>query len=251
MSDQEEPKPDPGPIPESPAPFWDASEAPLFLSRTQVQYARVPFAQALKDRGLENARLDQLAKALPKGAFVSGGFMNAVMLGQSEKASDIDLFFSTPEAFMETYDLLTSPGDEEGRSHLKGYSTKVDRETLLKTSKELRFVKFTKEDAPPIQLVKLVWYDSAEHVIDSFDLTVVQFASDGDELVFNPLGMLDLARKRIVLHRMQFPTSTLRRLVKYAKKGFYACPGSLMRIGQEVSESLINNPGAEQYAYID
>ena len=105
--------------------------------------------------------------------------------------------------------------------------------------------------APPIQLVKLVWYDSAEHVIDSFDLTVVQFATDGEDLVFNPVAMLDLARKRIVLHRMQFPTSTLRRLVKYTKKGFYACPGSLQRICTEVADAIAKNPGAEQFAYID
>lgn len=233
------------------APFWLPGEAPQFLSRTGVQYARLPFSQALIDRGLENNRLNQLAENLPKGAFVSGGFMNAVMLGQVEKASDIDLFFSSEEAFLKTYDMLCDPGKENGTSCLQGYKPEVDKETLLKISKELRFVKFKHEEFPPIQLVKLVWYESAEHVIDSFDLTVVQFATDGEDLVFNPIAMVDLARKRIVLHRMQFPTSTLRRLVKYAKKGFYACPGSLQRICLEVEKSIRENPGAEQFAYID
>lgn len=232
-------------------PFWYPEEAPVFVSRTTTQYARTPIITALNDRGLENARLAQLAKELPKGTIISGGFLNAVMADKSESASDIDLFFTGPQAFMEAYEILSEPSKNNETTYLQGYKPDIDKEMLLKDSKLLRFVKFKHEKYLPIQLVKLVWYESAEHCIDSFDLTCVQFAVDKNELVYNPLGMIDLARKRIVLHRMQFPTSTLRRLIKYAKKGFYACPGSLQRIATQVEESIRTNPGAEQFAYID
>jgi hypothetical protein len=241
-------------------PAWDSTEFADFLIRTPQKYARTLLHQMLDDRGLANERLNQLVAALPMGAYVSGGFMNAVLKGASDEASDLDIFFSSSEAFLKTYDLLTKPKTDKDAeepqsvSFLKGYVTEIKRETLF-TDKTLRFVKFTNPDKPkwpPIQLVKLVWYDNAEHLIDSFDLTVVQFATDGNELVYNPLGIMDLVRKRIVLHRMQFPASTLRRLVKYASKGFYACPGSLARIANEITLSINKDPRElEKYVYID
>jgi hypothetical protein len=82
----------------------------------------------------------------------------------------------------------------------------------------------------------MVWYDNAEHVIDSFDFTVIQFAFTNKEFVFNGMSFMDLARKRLVLHRMQFPASTMRRLIKYTQKGYYACPGSLVTICQAIQD---------------
>lgn len=237
-------------------PVWTFGEAPAFLTKTGTQYARTNLRQTLNERDLSNDRLDQLVAALPPGAFISGGYMNAVMKGNVADATDIDIFFSSSAAFLTTYDMLTKPraGEDASVSLLKGYEPEVSRDILLKDSKTIRFVKFKNPEHakwPPIQLIKLAWYDNAEHVLDSFDFTIVQFATDGKDLVYNPLGILDLARKKIVLHRMQFPTSTLRRLIKYASKGFYACPGSLARIATETMVTMRDNPGVEQYAYID
>ena len=111
--------------------------------------------------------------------------------------------------------------------------------------------KYTHPKRLPIQLLKLHWYTSAEHVIDSFDFTVAQFAIEVDtgDLVANPISFLDLARKRLVLHRMQWPSSTLRRMVKYSKKGYYACPGALAEISKQVAEHIDDDD--EQFVYVD
>ncbi len=65
-----------------------------------------------------------------------------------------------------------------------------------------------------------------------------------------PMSTLkDLTKKHLVLHRMQFPSSTLRRVIKYSKKGFYACPGALVTIAQQVHENIDKEDG--EYVYVD
>ena len=252
-------------------PTWRTpEEKPAFLNRTQTQYWRGPVSN-LSSRGIENRLLDSLIYALPPGVIIAGGFMTAVM-GENKDAQDIDLFFTSEKAFIETYKLLTSPDESDDDAWgIKGYSldpetkgivenamnTKIndnDNESAKLTLKNIRYLKFVHPKRLPIQLIKLAWYTDAEHVIDSFDLTVAQFAvqimREGNaELVANPISFIDLARKRLVLHRMQFPSSTLRRVIKYSKKGYYACPGSLATISEEIAKNIANDN--QQFVYID
>jgi hypothetical protein len=98
--------------------------------------------------------------------------------------------------------------------------------------------------------MKMVWYEDASHVIDSFDFTISQFAFTNNSFVYNGEAMMDLARKRLVLHRMQFPASTLRRLIKYASKGYYACPGSLINICEAI-QTFNGSPDVNEVVYVD
>ena len=252
-------------------PTWRTpEEKPAFLNRTQTQYWRGPI-NSLKDRGIENRLLESLVYALPPGVIIAGGFMTAVM-GENTDAQDVDLFFTNERAFIETYELLTSNEDSDDEAWaIKGYSldpkakevvagamkfktNEQENESAELTLKNIRYLKFVHPKRLPIQLIKLAWYTDAEHVIDSFDLTVAQFAvqitnSGEAELVANPISFIDLARKRLVLHRMQFPSSTLRRVIKYSKKGYYACPGSLATIAQSIASNIQNDD--QQFVYID
>ena len=233
-------------------PHWGKADYPYFLTRTQTKYSRIPLVEFLNQRGIENRLLESLVEHLPKGAFIAGGFMTSVM--QEQKAEgDIDLFFTGEEPFKETMKLLAEPPDEDSAWAFRGYRLETgDKGILFENGKGLRYVKYVHDKRPPIQLIKLVWYESSEHVIDSFDFTVAQFATDGEDLVFNPIGILDLARKRLVLHRMQFPSSTLRRMIKYSKKGYYACPGSLARIAEETTKHLTRYPDENgKMVYVD
>lgn len=229
------------------APHWTPETAPSFLRRTDVQYARLPLS-TLSDRGIENRLFDNLREYLPEGAVIAGGFMTSV-LQDDKNASDIDVFFTSEKAFRETMNLLNDPPEEAwGWS---GYKLDTDLDV---NSQSLRFVKWVHVDGkrPPIQLVKIVWYEDPTHVIDSFDLTIAQVAATSDALWVNPLTPMDLVRKRIVLHRMQFPASTLRRLIKYAQKGYYACPGALARIAEEIATAVANDPDdTRRIVYVD
>lgn len=260
--------------------FWNKEDPnsnwPGFLEPSGAQYSRLPFTH-MEDRGIENRLLSSLISALPEGTIIAGGFMTAVM-GNNKDAQDIDLFFTSADAFADTFNRLIEAGDEntfqknfskEEQWAIAGY--KLDngsRASLVQqkaefgmsglalpggwtVSHDTRYVKFVHPTRPPIQLIKLAWYKDAEHVIDSFDLTVAQFALDvatGD-LVCNPISIMDLVGKKIVLHRMQFPSSTMRRVIKYTKKGYYACPGALTKIAEQVAEHIEDDDA--QFVYVD
>ena len=200
-----------------------------FLTRTSTQYSNAPLS-TLKDRGIESRLLDNLIEHLPDGAIIAGGFMTTVLLDERD-AKDIDVFFTSESAFRAMVAKLTAPVEDNSDAWAyQGYTIKGGKLPDLDKLGDTRFLVFEHPKRPALQLLRMVWYDSPAHVIDTFDITVSQFAADKTGLTFNPLAWIDLSRKRIVLHRLQFPSSSLRRLIKYAAKGFYACPGPLHRI---------------------
>lgn len=203
-----------------------------FLTRTNTVYAASPLT-ILTNRGIENRLFDSLLAFIPEGAIIAGGFVTQVILEETN-ATDIDFFFTSEKAFRDTVDLIMNPPDDKEAWAWKGYKPKDDAVYDLDKLGNVRFITFVHPRRPALQLLRMVWYEDATHVIDSFDLTVVQFGATGNTLVYNPASWLDLSRKRLVLNRMQFPASTLRRLIKYAHKGFYACPGSLAHICEEI-----------------
>jgi len=256
---------------------------PRFLARTDTVYARTPLV-GLDDRSAVSHYLNSLLEYLPEGVVIAGGFMSQLMedmLMAKEPSieistdtygnvreipsntprthlqqKDVDLFFTSERAFRETLDLCLNPPSDNNAWAWR--NTEVDKKELKSLngpgSSAMRFINFksTEKNKPSLQLIKLAWYESPEHVIDTFDFTCVQFATDGKFLYFNPLSTFDLARKRLVLHRMQFPASTLRRLIKYGNRGFYACPGSLVKISEEMLKA--KQEGAEDnehFVYLD
>lgn len=252
-------------------PFWENNELPGFIKRTDTQFVKLPLS-ALFDRGVENKVVEEFIRALPKGAFICGGYALSLFSGKAD-AKDIDIMFTSEQAFKDTFNILTTPPKKpevdtsdipfdnpstspevfDIHKRWRDYELESDFEKFKQDSKSHRFIIFKHDTKPKIQLIKLVWYEDGEHVIDTFDFTVTQVAIDSEFVYLNPLTVLDIANKRLVLHRMQFPASTLRRLIKYASKGYYACPGSLVNIAKQIMEhtgnmDIINN---KQFVYID
>ncbi len=223
-----------------------------FLTRTTTTYAKSPLS-ILADRGIENRFMQNLLAHLPDGAMIGGGFVtNAIT--EEDNATDIDFFFTSHAAFLATVRLIQNKQSDH-ITPITNPPWAYDGYTLKEpidpnTTSELRFITFVHPKRPALQLLRMVWYDSPEHVIDSFDFTVVQFVADSKSLYYNPVAFIDLSRKRLVLHRVQFASSTLRRLIKYASKGFYACPGSLAHIAEEIQK--FNGPmDANKVVYVD
>jgi hypothetical protein len=223
-------------------PLWAAGTTEvLFLSRTDTAYAKVKVG-SLHERGIQNGLFTALIATMPKGVYIAGGFMTS-LLQEDKHAKDIDLFCNSEQAFKDICNMLIEPPEKKDSDDgdvywpFRGYKTETDIVKFNEHNESVRFLKFTHEgNRPEIQIMKMSWYDSPEHVIDTFDLTIAQIATDGEFVYLNPLTQFDLAKKRLVLHRMQFPASTIRRIVKYAAKGYYACPGSLVNISSEIQQ---------------
>lgn len=238
------------------SPFWNKETMPLFLKRTDVNYCKADLNKFLfKDRDKSNRLLASFLVDLPEGAYIAGGFPLSIVRGTKD-SNDIDFFFTSQDAFVKTLDKFLH-GDELDSEEwaYAGYEP-ADQDLILNLNSVqeagcfkvgntyehpldgCRFVKFVHPTRPPVQLIKLVWYDSPEHVIDSFDFTCVQFILDKKSIWFSPYAAWDVSEKRLKLHRVQFPHATFRRLIKYAGRGFYADKSTLVELGGMVKTVL-------------
>jgi hypothetical protein len=64
----------------------------------------------------------------------------------------------------------------------------------------------------------------------------------GAYLYFGPYTRTDLFRRRLRVHNIHHGISTMRRMVKYSRRGFYACVGTMRDIAQGVIESPSDQP---------
>lgn len=262
-------------------PTWTKETAPNFFNRTTTEYVKLPLS-SLGDRGLSTDTIEGIIKGLPDGCYVGGGLVTSMLQAKNE-FKDVDVFCTSETAFVSLFNLLSTleekpkkvkkdplealmdkargvEGEEDTQDihkHLRGYklSPNFDIKAFLSDSVKNRYATFVHDKQPPIQIMRLGWYDSPEHVIDTFDFTIVQAIVDRDYVYMNPLTPLDLSRKRLVLHRMQFPASTLRRLIKYTHKGYFACPGSLVTISQAIIDygqgGRMDILTEDQFVYLD
>ena len=236
-------------------PYWEV--APDFLEPSGLKFSECDFSEFLEDRGLKNRLLETMVLNLPDGAYISGGAITSII--QKHPIIDIDMFFLTEKSFKETLRLFIVEAErnkleEAERWVFDKYSIVTrDMEKFCQNSKDYRYIGLKHENLnrPMVQLLKLYWYDSPEQIIDSFDITVAQFIVGNDGIMkFNPMSFYDIANKKLVLHRLQWAGSTLRRIIKYSKKGYYACPGSLINIAEAINkkEKLENE---NEYMYVD
>lgn len=215
-------------------PYWSPGWQEIVRQPTGMIFSTAQLSDFVDDRGMGEKFLVDFLALLPAGCWAAGGCCGNLM-GERQDIKDIDVFFDSPEAFDAMETLL--------RTHefFAGYFTPDIPEPS-------RVHNWDRADSPRIQLIKTMWYASAEAVLDSFDFTISQVAADATTVWFNPLAPLDLARKRLVVHRVLWAASTLGRLAKYAKRGFYACPGSLQRLSDAIR---LSESTGDEYVYID
>lgn len=226
--------------------------------------------KTFQDRGMAHKMLFEIQRALPEGAWIAGGCFERAIHGEPIK--DIDIFFRDEETFMKAFDSLTAvekiekldldvPFEEDVNTNegKNWYSNLVEKdpeemEGIIGSSKT-RFIVLTKKNRPDIQLIKTMWYPSAEAVLHGFDFTAAQIATktvNGHvEVTMNPMALSDIQRKRLILWRMTFPTSTIRRMIKYAQKGYYACGGALETLATAVRDQMTDHPDTKDIQYID
>lgn len=157
--------------------------------------------------------LEALPRMAPIGPWIAGGALRRTILGQ-EPDSDFDFFFRD-ENQLKVF-----------QASLLLRDFRVDRET----EHHIQLRGIVGDKSVRAQLIKFAYYTNAAAVIDSFDFTICQFAYDGLTLTCGEFSLWDLARKRLAIHKITFPLSTMRRVLKYTNQGFTACGGALTAI---------------------
>lgn len=161
---------------------------------------------------------------VPNKVWLGGGALRT-LFGQSEKVSDFDVFFNAQDLVQPTEKILVSRGFKEVFRCPAG-----------------KLTTFKKKGASPVkvQLITEKFYSSAEDMLDTFDITACRHAYDGETLSTFYSSIRDVKRKRINLHRVQYPNATLKRIAKYSSKGY--------RLTNEATEfftQFIYNAGAD------
>jgi hypothetical protein len=153
------------------------------------------------------------------GPWIAGGAIRRTIMGK-EPESDFDFFFRDADQLGTFADGLLERGYRKVRE----------------TEHHIQF-----RGAPnggverDVQLIRFKYYQSAEDVIDSFDFTICMVAFDGETLTAGEYALFDLGRQTLAIHQVTFPVSTMRRMIKYTKQGFRACPGAMATILRETA----------------
>jgi hypothetical protein len=161
-----------------------------------------------------------------KSPWLAGGALRRIINGE-KLDSDFDVFFKNG---ITLNDVLNKLPNE--------FKVKKETDTAL----------WIEGEGYTINFIKL-FNDSAEKVIDNFDYTICQVISDLKTICFGDFTLWDIGRRRLVVHKITYPVASLRRMIKYTKQGYYACPGSMQEFLTAVARQpeLINT----QFNYID
>lgn len=157
-------------------------------------------------------------------AYLAGGFWRRMVENSPMSMGDIDLFFLDDTSFKKTCEILA--GDGWTKTAERPHAT-----TYEKTAKNYAF---------QVQLISMGYYNSAAGLLEDFDFTISQLAySPTDAKIYaNEFTLHDIGKKRLVLHKVKFATTILRRLQKYTSYGYYACNGCM----QEITKGIRSIP---------
>lgn len=183
--------------------------------------------------------LTPIPKPIPGARWIAGGALRRTLLNEEKINSDIDYFFSNETEFNK---FKLTIEDTFSNHHkiisVNEFNTTFEVNVCI-DGDETRKLK--------LQAIKLQYYKTPEEIINSFDFTICQFAWDGTNLICTDRALWDLARKKLVVHKITYPVASLRRLVKYTQQGFYACSGCLTEFLTECSKLQLDG----QILYFD
>ena len=182
------------------------------------QFPLTDFLARSTDKPFEETTIAILLKALPalssSGPWIAGGALRRTLIG-GEPESDLDFFFRDA-------DQLSS-----FTAALEAMGLKKFRETQHHVHYKGAIGGGEERD---VQCIRFAFYENASAVIDSFDYTICMLAFDGETLTLGDHTLWDLGRRRLAVHKITYPVSTMRRMLKYATQGFTACKGCLATI---------------------
>jgi hypothetical protein len=176
--------------------------------------------------------LGRLPKVGADGPWIAGGSVRR-LISRLPQDSDFDFFFRDQaqfDAFCEELRKLAVATNENEFTmtfELPATNAKpIDQDEFTPAGPALK-----------VQAIRLSFFDSLDAAIDSFDFSICQCGYDGTNLVFGPWALFDIASKRLVPGRISYGTSSLRRMIKYARQGFTICGGGLADMLEQIVES--------------
>lgn len=90
-----------------------------------------------------------------------------------------------------------------------------------------------------IQFIKRRFYENVTELLDNFDITVCQIASDGKDMIYGKTTLSDIENKRLVINK-PYTKNAPKRLAKYWVLGYNPEPGVVTEI---INDDSLNFDG--------
>jgi len=84
-------------------------------------------------------------------------------------------------------------------------------------------------------LVK-IYFDNPQVSIDAFDFTISMFAIDTENVYYGESSFIDLVKKQLMINKITYPASTLKRALKYHKKGYSMCVVEIKKMVEAIQD---------------
>lgn len=149
-------------------------------------------------------------------SWIAGGALRSYLLG--ERVKDLDIFSNNPKAVQEHF--------ASDSSFKAGFQNDL-------------IANFYK-DGICYQVIKKYQFSTPKETIDNFDFTIICCALGQDGIVADDRFYIDNAQKRLVVKSLPKPLSTVKRAMKYSKRGYAMCPIGLAKILKAVQDNPIN-----------
>jgi hypothetical protein len=171
---------------------------------------------------------------MPWQPWIAGGAVLRTFLGEP-LTTDVDLFFSCETQYNEAYEKMKKNALFLVESQFSSsFKIVVEHKGIDKEYK--------------IQLVKFTFSEKATGIIGVFDINVCEMAFDGKRIVVPEESLEGIQTKKMKIHvdRITYPAHTLKRVVKYASRGFSIDEKNLQEfadkfISRNSSSALENN----------
>lgn len=165
---------------------------------------------------------------------LAGGSLRT-LVNPDDKVIDYDLFFIGEEI-------------EEIKNNLQQKIFDLGGKKIFQCKKdELRSFKLGEMKIQFIS-IQSIKYNSIEDLLNSFDINASRFAFDGEKLYCFKQSIADIFYNHISLHKVTYPTATLKRIAKYWEKGF-----KITRASKEFVRQVRDNgvDMDEEIVYVD
>ena len=130
---------------------------------------------------------------------------------------------------------LVGPGNPQVTRRSEEYKKTV--EYFKSKSAEIRYeseygVKF-KYNGKIFDIVKMT-FDSPNDTIEAFDFTCCMFAAGTENIYHGDNTFIDLSKRQLMINKITYPASTLKRAIKYCSRGYAICDGELKKIVESI-----------------
>lgn len=174
----------------------------------------------------EDAHIVSVIKPdLMHGPWIAGGAALAWYQGNAVRENDIDIFCASSEQMQEVASRLNNTAtlfERYDSKYAKTYDAKIDKQEWM------------------VQLIKCRYFNSAQEIIDAFDISVCEIVTDGKRFVLGQHTAYDI-RNNLLRFKDDLREDAIKRYAKYYAYGYKPVPGTF--------EKIVNNPyGKKSFA---